>query len=476
MVNDLRASATSTSLTDSSQKQKGADKIGYDFTADSTEHTLNTVWEMLKPLQAQQRETHTQVAEIITYLNRAFGRDSSLAASQGPKGDKGDTGAQGAQGIQGPTGNTGPAGPTGPTGPQGNTGAKGNTGNTGPTGPQGPKGDTGLTGPQGATGSAGAKGDKGDNPFTVTNIIDDWLPWTAGTGTFGNFSRNGDASENVREEDETPFGGLDIIWKATNNGTDSGPDGGFNSGYKAIDSSKRYRFSLFLKARSDNGTKYFGTNGGGTALLNMSGSSNGNPYFFSGDLAIENEWYLITGYVHQYDVGSSVPFNGGIYRVATGEKVQSTTSYKWHQNTTSTRIRAYQYYNTSPSSDEVWMWQPRIDLCDGTEPSVHELLRKGEKGDTGATGNTGPTGPTGPTGAAGATGPQGVKGDKGDTGNTGPAGPTGSQGPQGIQGPAGADGRDGNNHLSSVSSISFNGKGQLSITIGSTTKVFNADR
>ena len=274
----------------------------------------------------------------------------------------------------------------------------------------------------------------------------------------------------MREEDETPFGGLDIIWKATNNGTDSGPDGGFNSGYKAIDSSKRYRFSLFLKAGSDNGTKYFGTNGGGTAMLNMSGSSNGNPYFFSGDLAIENEWYLITGYVHQYDVGSSVPFNGGIYRVATGEKVQSTTSYKWHQNTTSTRIRAYQYYNTSPSSDEVWMWQPRIDLCDGTEPSVHELLRKGEKGDTGA------TGPTGPTGAAGATGPQGVKGDKGDTGNTGPAGSTGPQGPQGIQGPAGADGRDGNNHLSGVSSISFNSKGQLSITIGSTTKVFDADR
>jgi len=319
----------------------------------------------------------------------------------------------------------------------------------------------------------GDKGDKGDNPYRVTNLLDSVADWSIGTGSTTGFSANGAANENIREIDETPFGGRDVIWKATNMSTDNAADGGFNSGVKTIDSSKRYRFSLFFKAESDNGSKYLGTTGSGTNLLNMSGSANGNPYFWSGDFDVENEWYLVVGYVHQHDVGTTSPFNGGIYKVSTGEKVRSATSFKWHANTTGTNIRAYQYYNPTSEANEVWMWKPRIDICEGDEPSIQELLRKGMKGDTGSTGPQGPKGNAGSagadgtdgakgdkgdTGAAGSNGTNGAKGDKGDKGDTGSAGSNGSdgakgtkgdtgltgpQGPKGNAGSAGADGTDG---------------------------------
>ena len=113
MANDLRDAITSVELNDTDQLKKGTDKLGYDFSALPEEDILNVVWEILKPLQAQQRELHAQISEIHGYIKKAFGRDSDNASSQGAtgargiQGIKGDTGSQGIQGVKGDTGNSG---------------------------------------------------------------------------------------------------------------------------------------------------------------------------------------------------------------------------------------------------------------------------------------------------------------------------------------------------------------------------------
>jgi uncharacterized protein (TIGR02145 family) len=76
----------------------------------------------------------------------------------GLTGPAGATGAQGPIGLTGATGATGPQGPIGLTGPAGATGAQGPIGLTGATGASGPQGPIGLTGPAGATGAQGPIG------------------------------------------------------------------------------------------------------------------------------------------------------------------------------------------------------------------------------------------------------------------------------------------------------------------------------
>lgn len=139
----LRSSASSTALSDANQLAKGTDKLGVDFSVDPAEQTLNTMWEIIKPLNEQVRQFHAQIDELQKYLLHAFGSDSGTAASAGP------AGPTGAAGGTGPTGAGGPAGPSGGTGPSGSTGP---TGSTGPSGPKGDKGDKGLIGPPGPPG------------------------------------------------------------------------------------------------------------------------------------------------------------------------------------------------------------------------------------------------------------------------------------------------------------------------------------
>ena len=113
MANDLRASVSGEELTDTKQKLKATNKLGYDFTSLAEEDVLNTVWEMIKPLNEQQRNLRQQMDEVQKYLIKAFGRDADSAASQGAKGNTGAAGSQGIQGIQGSKGDTGPQGASG---------------------------------------------------------------------------------------------------------------------------------------------------------------------------------------------------------------------------------------------------------------------------------------------------------------------------------------------------------------------------
>lgn len=249
-------------------------------------------------------------------------------------------------------------------------------------------------------------------------------PWSVGTGSDGSYDQNG--ADNMREILDNPFGTKDVIWRAVDSDTTSDADGGWNHTNIPIDHTKMYRVSAWMKQHGNNSTLYLGCN----LVNNLNDTENTNPYFWSGDLPSLNKWYLVVGYIYDSEwVETSKHPLHGIYDGETGLKVSDWgMSFKHQPGATIQRHRVYQYYTSVPGT-EAQFYAPRFDLCDGNEPSIEELLKKGAKGDKG---DTGATGPQGPTGATGPQGLQGIQGPKGD---------------QGIQGPKGADGLHSYTHI-----------------------------
>ena len=52
---------------------------------------------------------------------------------------------------------------------------------------------------------------------------------------------------------------------------------------------------------------------------------------------------------------------------------------RWNSATTSALHRAYHFYTTNTASGIEFAF-PRLDKCDGTEPSISELINVGESG------------------------------------------------------------------------------------------------
>jgi hypothetical protein len=204
------------------------------------------------------------------------------------------------------------------------------------------------------------------------------LPWTAGTGSDPlGWSANGTNTEQLRQTGIDPYGGSSIIWKAINGGVDNDADGGFNGPLVSIDQTKTYRFSLFMKQFSTAGYKYLGLSANGTGVLDLGGTTNTNAYFFASNLPENNKWYLVVGYLNPLNstITTKNP-ESGIWDLETGNKVSELTDYRMATDTTQVLMRSYQYYNTTANPDEVWMWNPRIDVVATDTPSVTELLRK----------------------------------------------------------------------------------------------------
>lgn len=201
-----------------------------------------------------------------------------------------------------------------------------------------------------------------------------WNSWTLGTGSVAGYGVNGDG--NSRITDANPWGLSDVIWDVSNQDVASDADGGWGGDSFSIDNTKMYRFSTFIKRKTiGNGYSYLGTHGYPDAVLNRSnGASNTNPYFCSvvwpGNA---NQWYLVTGYV--WPAGSGVGAamaDSGMYTLS-GTKIASNADYVWQSTTTSSDHRSYLYYSTDVATNQQW-YQPRIDVVDGTEPTIDELL------------------------------------------------------------------------------------------------------
>lgn len=212
--------------------------------------------------------------------------------------------------------------------------------------------------------------------------------WTAGSGGTTGYNQNGDTVENQRVVDTDPWGNANVVWETRASGNGNA-DGGWENGYYSIDRSKMYRFSVWMRrtSSSSGGTFYFGAYGNGPTwgLAHTSdGTVNGNTYWECSGTSryTQNQWYLVVGHIYPY----GTPYTGrhpdtGFYTRASGNtKVMDINGcnigsgdLKWLADTTTTLHRTYHFY-CSDSTTRLQFYSPRVDLCDGTEPRIEDLL------------------------------------------------------------------------------------------------------
>lgn len=218
----------------------------------------------------------------------------------------------------------------------------------------------------------------------------DYSTWTPGIMPSG-WSLCGTPEENGMYVYGNPWGMSDIMWGTEYNdpgATDadgSGPDGGFNGYVVQIDNTKKYRFSIWLRRENigaGSGSTYVGCagidpNSNFNGIINLGDNSvNGNPYFLAAGYAaipeLNNQWILVVGYVHPNTYTGVNDITNGMYNT-NGIRFRELSDYKWSTTATKTYLRSYLYYS-SKTDERQYFYRPRIDLCDGSEPTIADLL------------------------------------------------------------------------------------------------------
>ena len=205
------------------------------------------------------------------------------------------------------------------------------------------------------------------------NILD-YTTWVIGSsGSQPGFSSNGPASENHIVSDVDPFGKTVPVW-ATIGSTDNDNDGGWNGNAHPADHTKMHRISVWMRRTvTGTGNTYIGTTGS-TVYNRTNGSANGNPYFWSGGLSSGSGWVLFVG--HVWPSGSGVGANhpdSGQYTVSGGKVNSNMNDFILGAGSVNLGQRAYLFYSTNTATIQQFVY-PRIDVCDGNEPSVQALL------------------------------------------------------------------------------------------------------
>ena len=206
------------------------------------------------------------------------------------------------------------------------------------------------------------------------------------------FTNANSSNEERIDKGTDPWGRQSFLDRSVNNDVGSNYDGGDTSNVYAVANTSKYRFTYFFRVdkKGSNGTLYFGLYGYNSSTQNIgvfspsgTGSANTNPYFsYPGhDHAnfTEGQWYMFVAYVHPEGSTDVSDDTAGYYHMGTGEKVTGLSvgniNYNgvWQNATTQTRFRYYLYYSTDPTVEMSW-YQARIDLIDGNEPSITDML------------------------------------------------------------------------------------------------------
>ena len=215
--------------------------------------------------------------------------------------------------------------------------------------------------------------------------IINWDYWTAGTGAATNYPIIHLTTENTRGLSTDPFGNSSMIWTASSDGTNTA-DGGWDTGggQFLIDNTKLYRYSTWFcrTSATATGTAYAGchTNGTGDVYDLSTGASQTNPYWHYVGIGglTQNQWYLVVGHLFPWNwTGTTAHPDSGVYTVL-GGKISALagnipSDCKFPSNATAAGCRSFFYYCTDTTS-RLQFFQPRVDLVNGTEPSVSDLL------------------------------------------------------------------------------------------------------
>jgi len=218
--------------------------------------------------------------------------------------------------------------------------------------------------------------------YKKTNILDPYS-WTTGSGGIGSFGQNGGTSENERVIGTDPFGNSSVVWESRPSG-DGGADGGWGNGYYDVNEYSLYRWSVWVKrtSSSSGGTSYMGLYGTPNAVIKIAdGGQEGNPYWeCSGTGAYtQNVWYLLVGHCFpsNYTGGATTHPDSGRYTTSGRDGAVNYCNIggdvKWYPGTTGGYHRVYHYYCGDSTTRLQW-FDPRLDKCDGSEPTISDLL------------------------------------------------------------------------------------------------------
>lgn len=197
--------------------------------------------------------------------------------------------------------------------------------------------------------------------------------WIAGEGPVTGFSLNGLNIENRRDWGITPHGDRSVLWEARPSG-DGNADGGFISSDIVVNSLKTYRYSVWVKKfNSKTGKSFLGT----SAVNNLDGSLNSNPYFWYGEIPELDRWYLLVGYVHGSNDNSVQNF-GGVFDGVSGKKVFSATDFKFVSGVNHTKIRSFLFYDSNVNNIQ-YFYGPRIEEVNGNEPTIASLINNANR-------------------------------------------------------------------------------------------------
>jgi len=204
-----------------------------------------------------------------------------------------------------------------------------------------------------------------------TTLLDS-REWSVGTsGSQTGFPQNGTSAENSIIIGEGPDGVTQALWQAS--GLDGNADGGWNSDVISIEHEKTYRSVVWVKRQSSNGSTYHGCRGS-ASTVNLSGTTNSNPYFKSGNPPAYDKWYLYVGIIHGSGfTGTPSTTISGVYDPETGAKVQTGVDFKNAVGITHQQQRVLFYYTTINGSKS-WFARPRFELVDGREPTLTSLM------------------------------------------------------------------------------------------------------
>lgn len=180
----------------------------------------------------------------------------------------------------------------------------------------------------------------------------------------------------------------DIVWRGVRKDTNTvtNGDGGFNTWQFRIDKNKLYRCSIWIKRpylENSTGNWYMGVyayneNGSIPFITNGSNGSDSNFYHYSSARIFNNDWFLVIGYILPNNINDSI-FRDDINYLTkiynSKGKLLDTHNYKckFPNDCTKMVFRSYLYYSNIQETEQ-YFYRPRVDLIDGTEPSINDLI------------------------------------------------------------------------------------------------------
>jgi hypothetical protein len=218
--------------------------------------------------------------------------------------------------------------------------------------------------------------------FRKSNLLNPY-DWTTGSGGIGSFGQNGNTEENERVNGTDPWGNPAVVWESRPSG-DNYADGGWGNGYYDVDEYSLYRWSVWVKrtTSSSGGTSYLGLYGTPNAVIRLdNGAQEGNPYWECNGTGAytQNVWYLLVGHCFpsDYTGGATTHPDSGRYTISGRDGGVNYCNIggdvKWYPGTTGGYHRVYHYYCGDNTTRLHW-FDPRLDKCDGSEPTISDLL------------------------------------------------------------------------------------------------------